>query len=220
MLSIQCNPQTDPHLLLRVLKCADQVAWTGLAKHVWQWSEPIWKCQLDDWENGSPFRLVFGQSAESCAKHGRTDHVNQVWCERFSQLLGWVEKQFVTILFHSAINNIKWVPCSRCAQKTWFWVLNVTRKWKLKFWDVLKWGEQWTEIKLIERIWKWSEPRKKFQLEGGGDQNSTIALPDTQYIAWCRKLGLTDQIMKVWNEWCGSIVFFLGVTKLSSWCAS
>ena len=60
----------------------------------------------------------------------------------------WCHMQFVC-------QHVNTGPCPSCIKfitalvtisllfdsKTWLWVLNVTRKWKLESWDALKWGE-------------------------------------------------------------------------------
>ena len=54
---------------------------------------------------------------------------------------------------------------------------------------------------LLNRVWKWSQPMRKYRLGGDGGKDCDLALSYTQFVTLCSQNGHVDKVLEVWNEW-------------------
>ena len=73
---------------------------------------------------------------------------------------------------------------------------------------MLKCAGNLNRFDVVERVWKWSQPMRKYRLDGGGGMDCGVALIYTQFVTLCGQNGHVDKVLEVWNEWCQSTIHF------------
>ena len=71
---------------------------------------------------------------------------------------------------------------------------------------MLKCAGNMNQFDVVERVWKWSQPMRKYRLDGDGGTDCGVALQYTQFVILCSKHGHVDKVLETWNEWCQSVV--------------
>ena len=185
----------DVQTLGSMLKCAGNINQFDLVERVWKWSQSIRKHRVDGGGGKDcDVALIYTQFVILCSQNGHVDKVLQVWNEWCQSTIGSRENTFHSEAFQDAVmTTLSTHPNTQSEAG------EMLEKQLLIECDfdgdvqtlggMLKCAGNLNQFDVVERVWKWSQPMRKYRLDGGGGKDCDVALElhtvcDTLFKTW------------------------------------
>ena len=202
-----CKPQTDPRVVDCLLKFAIKINQVELVHKVWQWALALrqhWRQQT----HKNVWAVIFMYSQYLAHSFQQRDFMNcmSVWREwRHSAVetsathpcFGSFHRATMVMFSshpatsHEAIDLLQELVSAECEQTVDVKV----------FGSALKCAANVQRFDLAIRVWRWSEPIRKYRLDGGGGQDCDVAIQYAQFVTMCAKNNQIKLAFNVWVEW-------------------